>query len=30
MSETWSTVIGLAAVIVLVAANGLFVATEFA
>lgn len=29
MSDTWSTVIGIAAVIVLVAANGLFVATEF-
>jgi CBS domain containing-hemolysin-like protein len=30
MSEAWWTVIGLIAVIVLVAANGLFVATEFA
>jgi CBS domain containing-hemolysin-like protein len=30
MSDTWSIVIGLAAVVVLVAINGLFVATEFA
>lgn len=30
MSEPWSTALGIGAVIVLVAANGLFVATEFA
>lgn len=29
MSETWSTILGIVVVIVLVAANGLFVATEF-
>lgn len=30
MSGTWATVLGIVAVLVLVAANGLFVATEFA